>query len=590
MDAATAAPCRHLHHRDDPPPECRRLGRSVARANTVVLQHPQHEDVWCVGFVEDVSDAGDELYISFHCDTLPARWIAAHRLYEHPLWHAGCGDRVHVALRANRHEPLVWEAAIVVDRTAVSAHPGALWHVETSVGRSRHLIHVLQLLLDQPVRTLGGASRRDGAYVRYRVPLPVPAAHADRVNAVDENRVYYEIRRARRDLQRTGDWCLNSGNGYSERFFFRLERNSALFVCWEYEERLDDRYHWTEQVLADCVQRCFECGALAVVLPIEADNNWLRPRDIGQDTQPCITDLPGEILRDVLDCVDVCSQAALRRASPVWEAVWTHFSPAAIILDQSRHVASVNHYDDMYRLAVLLRHTLRPAVRTLAVTRWRPGLRATHCFDRRPGSAERDVSVIGFVTRAVHSPPSGKLQRIVLHQCITNWEFRCYYFRPMRCLSPLLDVCHQLVLVDYVMNDFWGGFPLVPHDRPPRVPLALPLVRFDGARTDTVHFSTMRAAMEAAVPDVSADMRDCVASMLASWATLSPFYAQFLRLLLHYTEPKDPHSWTWTSIDFVPQEDEAQLQQLYQVPVRTYCKLTVYVLLALARHRVTGSL
>ncbi|XP_055337045.1 uncharacterized protein LOC129587359 [Paramacrobiotus metropolitanus] len=621
MDVATPCRQRHADHRlDDRPPvdERRRRRRSVALNNTVVLQHPYRDDVWCLGFVEDVADAGGALYISFHCEALPPRWIASHLLYEHSLCTPKCHEDTYVALRASSQEPLVLHLAVVVERTpGVTTCQSAVCLAETSLDGPRHFVHLLQMVVHEPARSLAGAGRREGAYVKYTLPLPVPAAHADRICVIDENRLLFEVKRAGGAAYPAG-LTISAGPYY--RFFFRLERSSAVFICWEYEQDPFEPARWTAQLLADCVQRCLDCGALAVVMPVEKP---LPPADVDQGAQVQMADLPVEIIRDVmLDYVDIFSQASLRRVSPGWNAVWTQCAQPAITLDWRQPGERANHHDEVYRLARLLQHALRPAVRTLAVTRWRPdmcghesvrglcgqcsqqGVPAGRCSGYQ--RAQIDVDIIGLTLRNRNRSSPSTLRRIVLHQCVVALEFAAWHSqRPMHCLSRLTDLCQELLLVDYVMNDAWRNFhpdryalqslqrkqrfTYTGRDPLPQLSVRIPFLRFDCALTDTAHFNTLRAAMEAALPDVSSSMRDTAAAMHAYWAStaalyphLYPVYAHFLRNLMYFAEPKpDPDAPLWSHLWLLRVPDQDQLPSIYQLSARSFSNLTVFVICAM---------
>ncbi|XP_055351900.1 uncharacterized protein LOC129598158 [Paramacrobiotus metropolitanus] len=569
--------------------ERRRTGHSVACANTVMipvkLTENDASEVWCLGFIEDMR--GDEMYISFHCTKLPPRWLPSSKVFPHVICLYYPNDKqVLVALRASATDPLVFEAAsllLACPGTPQYHRDGRVCYVETIAGGCRHLVHELQIAEQRPQRPLSEASGREGRYVKHCLPLPAGLADeavtrggGDGGLSMDENRVYYELQRSRHDRQ-FGNYEITMASGYGNRFFFHGQSNAAVrIICWEQGECF-----WTPELLTRALHRCVESGALAVAV-----NPLIQQPQCSNDpdTVATISRLPLEIIAQVVELTDVVTQAKLKRVSPVWNAVLVGSTYDRLLIDFSLRVDSVDCSSDMWRLGQLLYHTLNAGVRTLVLTQWTPGLRV---HGHEWSSLKNDVTVVCGLLRVTATAP---LRRIILHRCVVDVELGSpeHSRRELRSLSKLMEVCRQLLLVDYTMNNTLQALSNVPstcthrcrcrrrHPRPP-LSVAVTFLRFDDGQSATAQYDALLAAIVQRLPAPSPDLLRAVTALCSYWSTAEPgtdsgTNSGFLRRLLHLSEPLDPahpNVSPWAHVGFVP------------TPVSEFNRLTLVALSAL---------
>ncbi|XP_055336813.1 uncharacterized protein LOC129587215 [Paramacrobiotus metropolitanus] len=539
-----------------PASECRRVGHRVACKNTVMVPvklADDGSDVWCLGFIEDM--AGDEMYINFHCTRLAPRWLPSHAVFPHDVVHPPLPTSqksrdVLVALRASREAPLVFEAASVL----VWGSRCRVCYVATTSGARRHLVHLVQLAGRLPSQPLAGRCRRQGLYAKYVLALPLAMDAGDDTPlgySIDENRLHYEVKHSRHDLQsRPGRY--HYVGGYDNRFYFRVQRDSVRIICWEYHVSF-----WTAELLQRGLRRLLDSGALADRLPSLAP--WIPavPPANFSDQGVQVQSLPLEVLAQVFELADAVSQAKLRRVSPVWNDVLVGWKPALVIVDMGLRVESVDKDSEMFRLGRLLQYALGGSVRSLVWTRWTPGL---HVHSNNETSTDYDIAVLSNLVRIACT--GQQLQRILMHRCVVEYELGGWFSkRALRCLTPLSEVCAQLLLVDYAMNNMLYEFAMgapgvyIPRTyrwRPPfgrslpALVVSVPILRLDCCHGVTANYNTMLAAIMQHLPPSPPlpDLLRTVTALGAYWDSVEPAdrsrFWESVRYLLRFTEPVDP--------------------------------------------------
>ncbi|XP_055344716.1 uncharacterized protein LOC129592654 isoform X2 [Paramacrobiotus metropolitanus] len=553
----------------------RRCGRSVSKGNTVMVQ---------------LNDA---------C-ALPAAWLPAYRVFPHHLF-TETGGSFHTVLAALRlrsdpSAPLLFQPAAVVG--FCSGH-GLMCCVQTTADADavsqRHLLHPLQMAAKQPPRRpllQPLASSRQGVYTAYTTDT-LDVAH---VNCIDENRLQFEMKRAVYAAQcraLNGQQRQRYGRIPDTRYYMRLDRDCVKFLIWR---RQEDDCPWSVEMLTECVRRCLQSGVLA--------NDPLH-RSITRTPPDCcdalaqvsgdsggLTRLPLEIVESLLDVLDIATRSRVQRVSPAWHDVATRCRSGQrhCVLDFGLHVRSANKPDEMYRLGRLIYYGLSPGVRTLVLSRWRP---AEHRLAERSQSmGSSDVTVVRQLVRMLRpasQTPAPLQQRIICHRCVvsgelpTLWSEVCAWeasadrptFFPLHHLSPLMDVCSsQLILVDYVQNDavqafhhrrpFWHSDwspltdePYQSRDPAPPLSVAVPFLRLDNGQDAVALLTSMRTAMETALPEPPAEVRRLATDLYEYWRTRDTYW-HFLRHLLVATDPGGP---AWEHADF-PNTPLSQLTRL----------------------------
>ncbi|XP_055356057.1 uncharacterized protein LOC129601306 [Paramacrobiotus metropolitanus] len=575
----------------------RRFGRSVSSGNTVMVLL---NNAWYLGFIEDISDDQQQIFVNFRCSELPAAWLPAHRVFPHALFTEAGGSfyTVLAALRREPSAPLIFRPAAVVGFCL--SGPGLMCCVQTrtDAGAQRHLLHPLQIAAERPPRRpllLLPPSPRECVYAAYTTDT-VDVAH---INSIDENRLQFEMRRAVYAAQcraLNGRPRQTYGGVQDIRYYMRLSKDSVKFLIWQ---RQESDYPWNPEMLSECVRRCLDSGILANKNINAAAFTRLGCSAISHEADDCgrLTSLPLEIVECLFDMMDIVTRTTIQRVSPIWNGVAKRccLLQRHCVIDLGLRVRSANMYDEMYRLGQQLYYGLGSAVQTLVLTRWRPG---EHWLaERSHYIGNSDVTVIRQIVRilrpvpAAIAPTTRPVQRIVCHRCVvsgdlpTDWSMvgdwpasadTPLYF-PLYHLSPLMDVCcGQLILLDYVQNDalqhfhhlrpFWHPADWTPltdepyQSRDPAPPLrvAVPFLRLDCTDQDAVGLlSTMRAAMEAALSEPSPEMRRMATDMYEFWRTRDTYWP-FLRHLFTATEPGGP---TWQHADF-PSTPLPQLSRL----------------------------
>ncbi|XP_055343338.1 uncharacterized protein LOC129591631 isoform X2 [Paramacrobiotus metropolitanus] len=532
--------------------------------------------VWCLGFIEDISVAADEMYINFHCTTLGPLWFPSHTVFSHAVCPYYPPDKlVLVALRTSVADPLVFEEALILagyPATPRLHSEGRVYYVHTTGDGRRHLVHELQIAKQRPQRSLAGACVREGCYAKYCLTLPavitveggVTRGGGDGVSSgcsIDENRVAYELQRSRHDLQ-----CRNHkqtmASGYGNRFYFHVQNNAAVrIICWEQGDGF-----WTAELLAHAVQRCLKSGALLLAATSAPVTNPViqRPQCFDQEPTAGMSCLPLEIIAQVVELTDVITQTRLKRVSPAWNAVLAGATQERLLVDFSMRVDSVDCSSEMLRLGQLLHNTLTTRVRTLVLTQWTPGLRV---HGKGWSSVRNDLAIVCGLLRITSTAP---LRRIVLHRCIVDYELGAYVGRKLRSLALPMEVCRHLLLVDYTMNNALQPFSHVPFfcsplDRSqrrqaqPALSITLPFLRLDTAQSSLSYYNTLLVAVVQRLPAPSPDILRTVTALYTYWYAVAPEvhgrYWNFLRRLLHLTEPVDPShpdSSPWAVEPFTP--------------------------------------
>ncbi|XP_055356638.1 uncharacterized protein LOC129601779 isoform X2 [Paramacrobiotus metropolitanus] len=538
----------------------RRLSRSVSSGNTVMVL--QDDGAWYLGFIEDIADDQQQIYVNFHCTALPAAWLPAHRVFPHDFLAGPCrdADTVRAALRSDPGAPLIFRRAAVTGCCHRQHVPMCCVHVQTTADGRRHLLPPLHVAAQRwPRRPLlqPPASPYEGVYAAYTTDT-LDVAH---VNSIEENRLQFEMRRAVFLAQRRAlngrPWQRFRRIQYT-RYFMRLGADSVKFLIWQCQE---DERPWSVELLTECVRRCLQNGVLA------NDNMGIHAAVTGYDCTAISHDgdgdserlggLPLEIIQCLLDMMDIVTRTRLQRVSAAWNdaAARCAVLQRHCVLDLGlRGRRSANMYDEAFRLGQLLHCGLRrERVQTLVLSRWRPGQHWQAERSHRTGNA--DVSVIWRVVRMLR--PAAALQRIICHRCAVSGELPAHWplfsqlqastDAPLHCplhhLTPLMDVCSgQLILVDYIQNDAVCYFhhrrphrradftpltdePYLRRDPAPPLPVALPFLRLDCAGQDAVAILTsMRTAMEAALPEPPAEMRRMATDMYAYWRTRDTYW------------------------------------------------------------------
>ncbi|XP_055356639.1 uncharacterized protein LOC129601779 isoform X3 [Paramacrobiotus metropolitanus] len=553
----------------------RRSGRSVSSGNTVMVQL---HDAWYLGFIEDIADDQQQIFVNFRCTALPAAWLPAHCVFPHALF-TETGGSLHTvlgALRSDPDAPLLFQSAAVV---GVCSGHGLMCCVQTpaEAGSQRHLLHPLHMAAEQPPRRTvlqPPALPYEGVYTAYTTDT-LDVSH---VHCIDENRLQFQMRCAVYAAQcraLNGRPRKRFGRTPDTRYHMRLDRDSVRFLIWR---RQEDDCPWSAEMLSECVRRCLHNG----VLTNDSLDRGITPPDccstVALEDGGGLTRLPLEIVDSLLDVLDVVTRTRIQRVSPAWHDVATRCRSGhrQCVLDFGLNVRSANKADEMHRLGRLVYHGLSPGVRTLVLSRWRPAEHRLAERSLRLGSS--DVTVIRQLVRMLRPAPAAALQRIICHRCVVSgelpsqWSSDCAWrasadrptFFPLHHLSPLMDVCSgQLILVDYVQNDTVQAFhhcrpfchsdwspltdePYQSRDPAPPLRVTVPFLRLDCGQDAVAVLTSMRTAMEAALPEPPAEMRRMATDMYEYWRTRDTYWP-FLRHLLTATEPGGP---AWENADF----------------------------------------
>ncbi|XP_055347167.1 uncharacterized protein LOC129594492 isoform X3 [Paramacrobiotus metropolitanus] len=528
----------------------RRFGRSVSSGNTVMVKL---SGAWYLGFIEDIADDQQQIFVNFHCNFLPAAWLPARQVFPHALLTETCGDffTVLAALRADPTAPLIFQRADVV-AVCLSGQLMCCVQSQTGAAAPRQLVHPLQIAAERPPRRTvlqPPASPYQGVYAAYTTET-MDVAH---INSIDENRLQFEMKRALYAAQcRAVSAPMRRAIGDELRYYMGLGQNSVKFVIWQ---RQEEACNWSVEMLSECVRRCLQNGVLA------NDNAVSCPRGDAishDDVGSGLAGLPLEIIENMLELVDVVTRTRLQRVSPAWTELTArslslrrHF-----IMDFGLRVRSANKSDEMHRLGLLLYYGLSPDVRTLVLSRWRPADYSLGSNGYSYGDA--DLTVMRQVIR-MRQLPAG-LQRIIYHRCVVTYDLPATWsssspatadhptFFPLNHLSPLMDVCSgsgQVIMVDYVQKDavrHWDwlrplrnpdGGPYKQRNTSTAPPLcvALPFLRLDCSQDAVSLLTSVRTAMEAALPEPPAAMRRMASDMYEYWRTRDTYW-RFLRHLL----------------------------------------------------------
>ncbi|XP_055351916.1 uncharacterized protein LOC129598171 [Paramacrobiotus metropolitanus] len=556
----------------------RRCGRSVSSGNTVMVRQKK---AWYLGFIEDIADDQQQIFVNFHCASVPAAWLPARQVFPHALPSETYDDfsTVLAARRADPTAPLLFQRADVV----AVCHTGPLMCcVQTTAAGPRHLLHPLQIAVERPPRRTvlqPPASPHEGVYAAYTTAA-VDVAH---INCIDENRLQFEMKRALYAAQCRAVSAPSMRRPITDelRYYMRLGRDSVKFIIWQ---RQEEACIWSVELLSECVRHCLQKGVLANDNAVPwygcPNGDAVSHNDVGSG----LAGLPLEIIENLLELLDVVTRTRLQRVSRAWtdlaaRNLWLrrHF-----IVDFGLRVRSANKSDEMHRLGRLLYHGLSRDVRTLVLRRWRPADFSLGSSAYSYGAV--DLTVMRQVIR-MRQLPAG-LQRIIYHRCVVSHDLPATWSRlsgatadhpaffPLNHLSPLMDVCSssgQVIVVDYVQKDAvrpWEwlrpfrrreGSPYSersPNTAPP-LSVALPFLRLD-CRQDAVSLlASMRTAMETALPEPPAEMRRMATDMYEYWRTRDTYW-HFLRHLLTATEPGGP---VWQHADF-PNTPLPQLTRL----------------------------
>ncbi|XP_055331128.1 uncharacterized protein LOC129583375 isoform X2 [Paramacrobiotus metropolitanus] len=512
-----------------PAAECRRLCQSVACGNTVIIKVPQTDETWCLGFIEDI--AGDELYISFHCTRVAARWFPSHLVFPHIVYSYPLREKnLLVALRTSKKDPFVLRAAVVLSWVGGG---GLLCYVETIIGCTRHLVHHLQIVKQLPQRALHGATRRTGLYTRYSVKLPAAAPHGTA---------------GRYSIQLRG-W---------NRFYFHVDKDNVTIICWEFGDCF-----WTQQLLSLSVHRCLESDALRMdwQWPMLSKNGMTHLLECCYQA-PDFLCIPLEVIALVFEYMDIITQTRLERVNPLWTDMLAASRKAAIVIDFGMRLETVYRSNEAFRLGIMLYHALKTHVHTLVMTKWTPGL---NVYGHHQSSAESDIAVLCELLRIKGTK---KLRRIVMHKCVVDYEFDLFRQCLLRCLSPLMDMCGHLILIDYVMDDALWPFAinrpchnnkalLLRRQPPLKLELVVAYLRLDCSQHSAATYNEILSTILQALPEPSVGVRTTVASMLTYWHSLDlearAGYWKHLREVLQFTQPLDsakPAILQWVDVQF----------------------------------------